>query len=204
MLEVAVVGIDGAGKTTDVKRAISYFREQGMRVVRIHVPDFELLPRGFRTLGKQITSWWRWADERHYKSLVVLLLIVAAFLFYAARRSVRGAGTVLIEHHPRIDLPAFAHLYGGPILGRIAQVIARLWRPPDMAIMLEVPPEIALERIRARGSLVQSHETDEQLFRLAVLLRASVVRAVPECYFLKEPTPETFVAFLSLHLQKEA
>ena len=202
-MKVVVVGIDGAGKTTFIERVAVYLRARGVCVACVRVPDFDVLPRGLQTLGKSVSLGWRFADSRGSTTLVVFFLIIATLLFFAAQWSARKAQVILIEHHPRIDLPAFAHLWGGRMVGLLCRVIARMWRAPDVAVILDVSVEIALERIEKRGLPLQIQETDETLRRLSELLHISAVRAVPGCFFLKDPDPEVFAAAIHKRLTKE-
>lgn len=193
-MKIAVVGIDGAGKSTFIERVASCLCARGITVACVRVPDFDVLPWGLQTIGKYASTGWRFADSRGSTPLVIFFLLVAVLLFSPALWSARRAEVVLIEHHPRIDLPAFAHLWGGSFCGLLSRILAHIWRPPDVAVMLEVSVEVALERIRKRDVPLQLHETPDDLSRLSGLLRVSVKHAVPECFFWEKPVPEIFAA----------
>lgn len=202
-MKIAVVGIDGAGKTTFIERVAACLRARGVCVACVRVPDFDVLPRGLQAIGKCASTGWRFADSRGSTLLVIFFLLIAVLLFSPALWSVRKAEVILIEHHPRIDLPAFACLWGGRFCGLLWRILAHIWRPPDVAVMLEVPVEVALERIRKRDVPLQLHETPDDLSRLSDLLRVSAQRAVPGCFFWEKPDPDMFAAHVCGYLFTE-
>lgn len=195
--------MDGAGKTTFIERVAACLRAHGVCVACVRVPDFDVLPCGLQTIGAYVSAGWRRADTKGRIPLVVFFLIIATLLFFPAQWCARRAEVVLIEHHPRIDLPAFASLWGGSVVGFLCRIIARMWRAPDVVVMLEVPVEVALERIEKRGTPLQIHETYDTLSRLGALLRVSAERAALGYIFLKDPDPEMFAACLYGSLSKE-
>ena len=164
---IVIEGADGAGTTTQSKLLADHFRAQGREVVLTFEPTLSHVGQ----VARQAVTAMEDIDERS-----------VALLFAADR----------IEHCERVIRPALARgafvicdryvmsslvyqtlsLFGSPEAeGRfdwICQINSEAIRP-DLTILLDVTPEVCLERIHERGGEVDEIETLENISMLREL-----------------------------------
>ncbi|MBU4348158.1 AAA family ATPase [Patescibacteria group bacterium] len=201
-MQIAVVGIDGSGKTTLIRQSVRLLGNHNFKVGYIDLPYFSDVP-GFKSVSRIITKILRWAEADKHKTVVVLIAILSAILYILAQRKMRKNDFLFVEHHPLIDISAYAELYAGYIGLFLANSVMCFWSKPNVIVMISVPAEICYERILKRGKGPQIHETVSQLRYLESLLSASVKRALKsedKC-LLKDITPEKLVHWLKSNLK---
>ena len=164
---IVIEGADGAGTTTQSKLLADHFRAQGREVVLTFEPTLSHVGQ----VARQAVTAMEDIDERS-----------VALLFAADR----------IEHCESVIRPALARgafvicdryvmsslvyqtlsLFGSPEAESrfdwICQINSEAIRP-DLTILLDVTPEVCLERIHERGGEVDEIETLENISMLREL-----------------------------------
>jgi len=148
-LRIALIGIDGAGKTTAARRLAARLAARGLRV------KLRRNAGGRRTLDNLARSWGGTAEGllgRRGLSRFETLVRGAALL-----RTAVGFPPADVEIHDRYLYcqAALARARGhgpGLLLGLLGRIVPR----PDLVLYLEVAPERALARIGRRGADVEN------------------------------------------------
>lgn len=146
VLNVVLLGIDGAGKTTVARTVIQELHERGIAAKLFRNPG------GRRTLD-------RWASHRSQtaESLLgarVLDGIETGLRILAVLRSTlqsrRRRGVVLFDRHLQCQL-ALRQVRGLPS-GVVLPWLLRVLPPPDLVVYLSVDPHTAQARITSRNT----------------------------------------------------
>src|SRR5438270_2861598 len=132
-VRAALVGIDGAGKTTVARRLHERGRLAVIHAIRAHddlnSPDAEL--------SRRLALASAAADVIGRAQLKVAVLYLQLCLYGPAERRASGAGTVLLtDRHPLIDPLVYLPLYAGIGTGdQPGTDVERWWSalPPDAA-----------------------------------------------------------------------
>ncbi len=173
---VAIVGIDGSGKSHLAGGLRQALEEKGLSVQLADTPFFE---NSSSAIARGIGRISRNADEKRRsrgKGTSKMVGVAAAAFFRFARRSSDKAagrgGVVLFERHPRVDVPVYGSLYS-PVLGRFARPAVSVLagrRLPDAIIHLVVDPQVAHGRVKGRslekGEALYAHDSPENLASL--------------------------------------
>ena len=167
MRTVAVVGIDGSGKTDFVKELA-----EKLGAYTLHIPGYSGIgSRTTRFLGR---LYAKFADIGHRLGshrLVSLAYRLTALLYNEFMKYHRSRdGTVLIERHPTIDAIVYADEYDGVdgLEETVRYVYSHIPEWPSGVIWVR-PPSIdeAIKRINRRlaleGGTRELHETKESL-----------------------------------------
>lgn len=197
-MEFALVGIDGCGKTTIAEEVKELLEQSGIDVGYIRLPDFDGVPK-IQFMGGLINRIWRWADARGFKTLVSILGFFATVLYVLAWLQMRRKEVLLVEHNPYIDLVPYAKVYKRRVPLTLVKAIARLLPKPDVAILITIPVELALQRIESRGTAPQPHETHEGLTQLGALLREEVEQIQVQ-HVLNQPKVTTVLEIIEEHI----
>lgn len=191
-MELALTGIDGSGKTTFLKKVIPFLKEKNLKAGYIDLPYFRAVP-GFEKLSSGfICPVWKWAEEKKNNFVLILLMVLAVFLYLPARFKMRKLDILLVEHHPRVDSISYSKIYMGGTASIITHLLMYLFPKPQKIVMLLIPSEEAYERLIKRGKTLQPHENIETLRKLEVLLKESIASSGIEYCFVEDPEPETF------------
>jgi 1-acyl-sn-glycerol-3-phosphate acyltransferase len=212
---VAVLGIDGSGKSTLSRRlCLALSRDGSACLIGDTLELFDDgASRAAQPLLKEKLRRWVSAQAKDARSLArykipkVTELLLRDALLREARRWY-GPDLIVMDGSPILNMTAWSILFrpdlmsedfcsraisllagtgrsDDPLFRELPELIllkrlglARL-SVPDAVVFLDVPPEVAMARIRTRGERIQVHETEEKLGRLrdAYLL---VVRATGE------------------------
>jgi 1-acyl-sn-glycerol-3-phosphate acyltransferase len=205
VLSLAVLGIDGSGKSTLSGELARSFSEN-VKVCLV-TDDLELYEGGKRLeiqplfTEKVREAVGRYAKEakslKHYKIPKLTELLLRNHLLGQVRRWYNPE-VIVQDGSPLLNLTAWSTLYkgdavdagtcadairilagrddapdrGDAIYSRFPELdamkrakLTSMWMP-DAVIMLDVEPEISMERIASRGERVQVHESREKLARL--------------------------------------
>lgn len=154
-LLIAVEGIDGAGKTTLVGSLFDFFVEAGISVVRSKEPTDGQWGRYLRETvhGER----WSWQDE-----LVALKEDRREHVDTLIRPALDVGKTVIVDRY-FYSSAAYQGAKGGDPETIIGQMEA--FAPtPDVTFLLDVEPEVGLNRIRnGRGEVPNSFEQKDSL-----------------------------------------
>lgn len=163
---IAILGKDGAGKTTLMKRLDHAMQKKRLRVGKISLPRYETSGRLGRFLGGKLSDV---TDAAHTKKMPPLVagtyLGAAALNPWLRLPAEKGKDVLLMERH------AFDAMAYGPVYeSKKAYPVARFLSGspvPNVVIYIKCPTQVALERIKKRNRGVkQIHETAELLDRL--------------------------------------
>lgn len=165
MLEVAVVGVDGSGKSTLIRELRQELESLGLSTSLIDVPRYT--EAGW--FGSAMQSALAWAERRN-RFVLAAFALPAALAFLVLRRR-QQVDVILVEHHPNIEMPVYGHLYAGRVGFFAGSIYSRLFPRPDAVVRLSVPVDVAIQRIRGRGRTQQWYERPEKLRRQNHLIK---------------------------------
>jgi dTMP kinase len=146
-LFITFEGIDGAGKSTQLHRAVQYLRKYGHRVLVTREPG------GTRT-GERIRDILLASKTGKLVPLAELALMYAARaqLLEEVIRPALERGEVVVSD--RYNTASFAYQgYGRGLGTRTVRAFDRIicgTTQPDLTIILDLDPELALDRARGR------------------------------------------------------
>jgi 1-acyl-sn-glycerol-3-phosphate acyltransferase len=205
VFSLAVLGIDGSGKST-LSRELARRCSQGAKVCLV-TDELELYEGGGRLeiqplfVEKVRETVGRYAKEarslKHYKIPKLTELLLRNHLLGEVQRWYTPEA-IFQDGSPLLNLTAWSTLYKGdsvdedvcadairvlsgredapergdaiytrfPELDAMRKGKLTAMRIPDAVIMLDVQPEVSMERIASRGEKVQVHESVEKLARL--------------------------------------
>jgi len=132
-------GIEGSGKTTQIKRVYAYFKEQGRDVVMTREP-------GGTDIGEKIRAILLDPESRHLDPMAELLLYFAdraQHLNEKVRKYLSEGRSVLCDRYYDATLA-----YQGYARGLNIQLIEHLHGlvfndfKPDLTFLLDLPPQI--------------------------------------------------------------
>jgi dTMP kinase len=163
---VALVGIDGSGKTTQAHRLADELAAQGLPAA------YRRNAGGRRWFGRLATALGRADAEdllgRRTMLFVESLLRWLSILRTLLRRSVTGELTVM----DRYAVCQYASLNARSASPRRARLAYRLFPRPDVTFFLAVDPAVAYQRIEARA-----YDHEEMSYLNAA---AAAYRSLPE------------------------
>ena len=150
---VVFEGIDGSGKTTIAKEIVKELEEEGLKALYTYEPYSEEITSILNKLGRGSSAWLEtllMAADRYYHVQEVIepainegMTVVSDRYFYSsvAYQGARGADPDWIL------------------------TVNRFVRKPDLAIYLDVPPEVGLERKKHSTTRVRYLEEDMDVIR---------------------------------------
>jgi dTMP kinase len=153
---ITIEGIDGTGKSTHFRRLVKYLRQRGAPVTATREP-------GGTKVGEQIRRLLLNSRVDKIASLTELALIYAARAQHLEEvvRPALARGRVIVSD--RFNDASFAYQGYGRMLG--AQTVQALDRiicgrtQPDLTLLLDVEPRLALKRARRRNVRKRSQQT---------------------------------------------
>jgi dTMP kinase len=163
---VSFEGIEGVGKTTQVKRAAAYLHSRGYSVVETREP-------GGTRVGELIRDLVLGVEHPPMASETELLLMFAARTEHLARviRPALAAGQIVLCD--RFTDASFAYQGGGRNIPeeRIAALEAYVHGgfTPDLTLLLDAPVTVGLERAKKRG---QADRFDAEAYAFFEAVRA--------------------------------
>jgi|Deesub1362B_J571_1020462.scaffolds.fasta_scaffold04426_1 thymidylate kinase len=162
MLRVNVTGIDGCGKSSAIKAANDYLKNQQIAVKVRYIPVDYFDSYFFSFPEQKLERIWLWGDRHKIKFISAIAFslstLLCNFSFWLHKFSWRKKFEVLItERDSVVDALVYFDFYFGwikKILPLSYQTQIRLKKLleglPDILIYLEVDPQTALSRIEKR------------------------------------------------------
>ena len=152
---ICIEGLDGSGKTTHAHRLVRNLQEKGFDAVYTTEPS-----RG--ELGKFIRGTILEGKKRVPR-------VVEAFLFAVDRvehfeKEVKPAlkeGKIVVSD--RCVYSSLAYQGAAGLDLEWIEKINRFALPPDLAIYIDVPPEVVVKRIRRKKSVMERLETQRRV-----------------------------------------
>jgi dTMP kinase len=145
---IALVGVDGSGKTTQAHRLADDLSASGLRAY------YRRNAGGRRWFGKLAVRLGRADGEdllgRRLMLLVESVLRWLAILRTLLRRAVTGE-TVVMDRYAVCQYASLRARGARPAAERTARLAYRLFPSPDVTFLLTVDPAIAQDRIEVRG-----------------------------------------------------
>lgn len=151
---IAVEGIDGAGKTTQVDLLVRFLEEAGETPVRSKEPTDGTWGRKIRqsaasgrmSLEEELAAFVEDRNE-HLREKILPALNV---------------GKIVVLDRYFYSTIAYQGSRGGDVAGIAARMLATA-PEPDIVLLLDVPPEVGLARIRERGDTPNTFEKQSSL-----------------------------------------
>ena len=154
-LFICIEGLDGSGKTTHAHRIVRNLQKKGFDAVYTTEPS-----RG--ELGKFIRTSVLQGKKRVPR--VVEALLFAVDRVEHLEKMVKPAleeGKIVISD--RCMYSSFAYQGAAELDLEWIEEINRMALPPDLAIYIDVPPEVVVERIRRKKSVMERLETQRKV-----------------------------------------
>ncbi len=149
MRVIALVGIDGSGKTTQAVRLTDAMRASGMRVR--YGPN----PGGRRWMGRAARSL-AGTDPVRLFGQRGLLTVESVLRWLAIARSLLAAslsGRISVMDRYSVCQRVSVRVHGGGrLLGGTVRWTYRVFPQPDLLILLDIDPVVAYQRIERRGT----------------------------------------------------
>ncbi len=152
---ICIEGLDGSGKTTHAHRLVRNLQKQGFDAVYTTEPS-----RG---------EFGRFIRESVLQGKKRLPRVVEAFLFAVDRvdhletmvKPAVKAGKIVVSD--RYVYSSLAYQGAAGLDLKWIEEINRLALPPDLAIYIDVPPEVVVKRIRRKKSVMERLETQRRV-----------------------------------------
>ena len=152
---ICIEGLDGSGKTTHAHRIVRNLQKKGFDAVYTTEPS-----RG--ELGKFIRTSVLQGKKRVPR--VVEALLFAVDRVEHLEKMVKPAleeGKIVISD--RCVYSSLAYQGAAELDLEWIEEINRMALPPDLAIYIDVPPEVVVERIRRKKSVMERLETQRRV-----------------------------------------
>ena len=163
---VAIEGLPGAGKTTSAK---------------LLAERLDAAPLIETTADHPFLDAVYVDDDRHDLQIELAFLL----LHFGGYRSAPREGLVVSDFSPAKDLLFAWDMLRGDDLDLFERLYEKLYSDvaePDVALFLDVPPEVCMDRIRQRGRGFESGVTVERLHRMDALYREHAERLGSEVF----------------------
>ena len=154
-LFICIEGLDGSGKTTHAHRIVRNLQKQGFDAVYTTEPSLG-------ELGKFIRKTVLQGKKRVPR--VVEALLFAVDRVEHVEKDVKPAleeGKIVISD--RCVYSSLAYQGAAGLDLEWIEEINRMALPPDLAIYIDVPPEVVLERIKRKKSVMEMLETQRKV-----------------------------------------
>jgi dTMP kinase len=138
---ISIEGGEGAGKTTCASRLCSHLNAQGL-------PWLSLREPGGSRLSEEIRALFLHRDMDVMTELLLVLASRARNIGSIIEPGLAEGKVVVMDRFVDSTL-VYQGMVGGVGVDRVRQImeITGTWLEPDLTVVLDVPPEIALERI---------------------------------------------------------
>jgi len=158
---ITLEGGEGAGKSTQIKLLAHFLRDKGLTVV-------ETREVGGSPGAEEIRKLWLSKDEGYWDPLTELLLITAARRDHLVKTiwPALEQGHWVISDRFFDSTSAYQGLglkLGLSTVDQLYKLIADQFRP-DATLLLDIPVEIGLARIRKRGETDDRYEQQDHHF----------------------------------------
>lgn len=172
---ITLSGVDGSGKSTQLKKLQAFLNNEGKRVSYIHAVSFSL-PQAARALfvrPNKNAALGKSKTKSGFIGIVlrkcVLLIDLWRFRFYVQKLRKSGVDYLLSDRYFYDTLVNIAYLDGTRLVTPFARLAARFIPKPDAAVYLHVTPERVMERPRAPEQGLQYLQDKTVLFNEAAI-----------------------------------
>ncbi|MBM2618706.1 AAA family ATPase [Actinoplanes sp. LDG1-06] len=145
---IALVGIDGSGKTTQAHRVADELAAAGVRAA------YRRNAGGRHWFGR-VAGWFGRSDAEQLLGRRGMLFVESVLRWLAIlrtllRRAFTG-GTVVMDRYAFCQYASLRARGAKPAAERRARLAYRFFPAPDITFFLDVSPQVAHDRIEARG-----------------------------------------------------
>ncbi|MBY6063131.1 dTMP kinase [Pseudidiomarina sediminum] len=147
---IVVEGLEGAGKSSAIASLVSHLQAKSIPTLTVREPGGTPMAEALRDIVKQ-----SWHEQVTAETELLLMYASRAQLVANVIRPALAAGKwVIADRH---DLSSRAYQGGGRQLGddklqTLKQLVLGDFNP-DLTLLLDIDPEIGLQRARERGEL---------------------------------------------------
>jgi len=152
---ICIEGLDASGKTTHAHRLVRNLRRKGFDAVYTTEPSRGEIGRFIRTYILQ--------RKRRVPSVVEALLFAVDRVDHV-EKAIKPAleeGKIVVSD--RYVYSSLAYQGAAGLDLRWIEEINKLALPPDLAIYIDVPPEVVVKRIRRKKSVMEKLETQRRV-----------------------------------------
>ena len=153
---ICIEGLDGSGKTTHAHRIVRTLQKQGFDAVYTTEPSTG-------DLGNFIRSSAVLEGKKRVPRVVEALLFAVDRVEHLEKdvKPALADGKVVISD--RCVYSSLAYQGAAGLSLEWIEEINRMALPPDLAIYIDVPPEVVLERIKRKKSVMEMLETQRKV-----------------------------------------
>ena len=154
-LLIAMCGLDGAGKTTQIERLTGWFERQRLSLHNTRQPTDQ-----YRN-DPRVRAY---LDHGQVKDMRVIAMLSAAdrITHMHELEQLLASGTHILSD--RYIYSSYAYfLVRGMDIDAIQALYGEL-RKPDLTVFLDIPPEVTLKRVEARDGQLKYEERDPGIF----------------------------------------
>jgi len=152
---ICIEGLDASGKTTHAHRLVRNLRSKGFDAVYTTEPSRGEIGRFIRTYILQ--------RKRRVPSVVEALLFAVDRVDHVEKEIKPALENEKIVVSDRYVYSSLAYQGAAGLDLKWIEEINRLALPPDLAIYIDVPPEVVVKRIRRKKSVMERLETQRKV-----------------------------------------
>ncbi len=156
-LFIVIDGPDGAGKTTQLDRLENDLGARGFRVLRVREPGGTALGESVRSILLDPAN-----GDMTVEAELFLYMASRAQLVRSVIRPALEDGTAVLADRYLTASMAYQGAGGALGVGRVLDIgafaVGSLW--PDLTLLIDVPPEIGLERLGAPADRIEARNLD--------------------------------------------
>ena len=152
---ICIEGLDASGKTTHARKLVRNLRRRGLDALYTTEPSSGEIGKFIRTHILQ--------RKRRVPSVVEALLFAVDRVDHMEKEIKPALEEGKIVVSDRYVYSSLAYQGAAGLDLKWIQEINRLALPPDLAIYIDVPPEIVVKRIRRKKSVMERLETQRRV-----------------------------------------
>ncbi len=152
---ICIEGLDASGKTTHAHRLVRNLRRKGFDAVYTTEPSRGEIGRFIRTYILQ--------RKRRVPSVVEALLFAVDRVDHVEKEIKPALENGKIVVSDRYVYSSLAYQGAAGLDLKWIEEINRLALPPDLAIYIDVPPEVVVKRLRRKKSVMERLETQRKV-----------------------------------------
>ena len=152
---ICIEGLDASGKTTQARRLVRNLRQRGFEAVYTTEPSSGEIGRFIRARILQ--------TRKRVPSVVEALLFAVDRIDHVARRIKPALQEGKIVVCDRYMFSSLAYQGAAGLDLDWIEEINRFALPPHLAIYIDIPPEMVVERIKGKRSVMETLQTQQKV-----------------------------------------
>ncbi len=162
---ICIEGLDASGKTTQSHRLVRNLRQKGFEAIYTAEPSLGEIGRFIRTRILQ--------RKRRVPSVVEALLFAVDRIDHVETRIKPALQEGKIVVCDRYMFSSLAYQGAAGLDLNWIEEINRLALLPDLAIYIDIPPEVVVERIKRKRSVMETLQTQRKVWEVYMRLAGS-------------------------------